>query len=103
MLECHNLSCRKHFGFVDRKHHCRRCGNIFCSNCLSFEVKLSKEAELDVCGITCKVCIGCYEDFQLILGDQQKQKNKKTKKQKKNKKTNQFISISQKEEKKKSI
>lgn len=25
--------CLKAFGYLSRKHHCRRCGHIFCSSC----------------------------------------------------------------------
>ena len=39
-----------------------RCGNIFCSDCLSFEMKLSIEAKPDPYGVTCKVCQTCFED-----------------------------------------
>eukprot|EP00659_Diplonema_papillatum_P002577 gene2577-3994_t len=28
-------SCRARFGVFHRRHHCRRCGNIFCSKCSS--------------------------------------------------------------------
>ena len=29
------LNCVKKFSFFKRKHHCRMCGNIFCSECCS--------------------------------------------------------------------
>lgn len=33
---CYNFdNCKVSFGFFQRKHHCRSCGNIFCSNCSS--------------------------------------------------------------------
>ena len=28
---CYN--CRDDFTFLNRRHHCRLCGKIFCSNC----------------------------------------------------------------------
>lgn len=29
------IRCTTNFGFLTRRHHCRRCGNIFCDNCSS--------------------------------------------------------------------
>jgi len=33
VTKCQN--CPKKFGVMTRKHHCRKCGNIFCSSCSS--------------------------------------------------------------------
>lgn len=35
---CH--SCRKEFSIMLRKHHCRHCGRVFCSNCADKKIKL---------------------------------------------------------------
>jgi len=32
--ECQNYSCKRVFNVYYRKHHCRMCGEIFCSKCL---------------------------------------------------------------------
>ncbi|KAM0754257.1 hypothetical protein T439DRAFT_378314 [Meredithblackwellia eburnea MCA 4105] len=29
-IECADLDCSLKFGLIDRKHHCRRCGQVFC-------------------------------------------------------------------------
>ncbi|ESN93888.1 hypothetical protein HELRODRAFT_145029, partial [Helobdella robusta] len=34
------MSCKVLFTFVRRRHHCRNCGKIFCSNCSSNSVPL---------------------------------------------------------------
>lgn len=30
--------CQKKFSMTKRKHHCRECGNVFCSKCTAFQV-----------------------------------------------------------------
>ncbi|KAH9127142.1 hypothetical protein LEN26_004767 [Aphanomyces euteiches] len=50
---CH--VCTRNFTKLRRKHHCRICGEVVCSNCL-----LKKYAELPVKGRTdVKVCMSC--------------------------------------------
>lgn len=36
-------SCNKEFGVFTRKHHCRRCGDIFCDSCSNTYVELAPE------------------------------------------------------------
>ncbi|KAK0478187.1 FYVE zinc finger-domain-containing protein [Armillaria novae-zelandiae] len=32
---CDNFFCRGRFSVFDRRHHCRKCGGVFCSQCTS--------------------------------------------------------------------
>jgi len=41
--------CKTEFGPITRKHHCRSCGNIYCSDCSSF--KLNGERVCKVCHV----------------------------------------------------
>lgn len=34
VFNCHQ--CKKRFSLIIRKHHCRRCGNIFCYDCSNY-------------------------------------------------------------------
>lgn len=52
---CHR--CRVSFSMVQRKHHCRACGQVFCSQCSSKVSTLPKFGiEKEV-----RVCEACYE------------------------------------------
>jgi growth factor-regulated tyrosine kinase substrate len=52
---CHR--CRVEFGLMNRKHHCRACGQIFCAKCSS------RTATLPNFGIEkeVRVCESCFE------------------------------------------
>jgi len=57
--EC--MNCKSAFTFVNRKHHCRNCGGIFCSNCSSKKIALLR------LGITEPVR-ACEECFRKLGG-----------------------------------
>jgi hypothetical protein len=45
-MDCSAFSCGKPFNFVRRRHHCRKCGRIFCGNC----APVRKSAGVRLCG-----------------------------------------------------
>ncbi|KAJ3187860.1 carboxypeptidase Y-deficient [Gaertneriomyces sp. JEL0708] len=53
--------CRKVLGLMNGKHHCRKCGRLFCENHSAYQMRLSKDAHSDPeNGIWCRVCQKCY-------------------------------------------
>ncbi|KAH0788724.1 putative Rho guanine nucleotide exchange factor [Histomonas meleagridis] len=52
--ECCN--CHHPLSFFTRKHHCRSCGKIFCSDCLSHKVIMK-----NISNEPCKVCDQCFK------------------------------------------
>ncbi|XP_053686720.1 RUN and FYVE domain-containing protein 2 [Sabethes cyaneus] len=49
--------CDKEFGMTRRKHHCRHCGSIFCSNCSEHVAVIPGEAN----GKPVRVCDSCWQ------------------------------------------
>lgn len=39
--------CSKKFSITNRRHHCRRCGNIFCGGCCAKKISLPRLAFVD--------------------------------------------------------
>ena len=74
---CHN--CNSRFGYFNRKHHCRNCGNIFCYVCSNYQIAIPSfvsdrpEAE-DYWNLSYyvsvfrskeeRVCKSCYESIK---------------------------------------
>ncbi|THH32617.1 hypothetical protein EUX98_g1586 [Antrodiella citrinella] len=77
---CDTFICRKKFSMWERKHHCRKCGGVFCSDCSARATALLDTSMLeflhpprDVPIITfhsltspvrpARVCEGCYDQI----------------------------------------
>ncbi|KAF2073935.1 hypothetical protein CYY_004759 [Polysphondylium violaceum] len=55
--------CQTPFTFFNRRHHCRRCGHLFCAECCSLNVSLPQEF-----GYTERVKV-CSKCFTVTLND----------------------------------
>ncbi|KAK9325446.1 hypothetical protein V1517DRAFT_314144 [Lipomyces orientalis] len=56
-------SCRKMFTFWDRRHHCRRCGHIFCAAHSSHLLRLDQNCNFHPSGTLSRTCDSCATDF----------------------------------------
>ncbi len=65
---CSNATCRKGFGVMTRRHHCRLCGKVFCDACTSQSITIKNPlAAADrVAGTHAKqkVCAACFLEDQ---------------------------------------
>ncbi|CAG8497482.1 6798_t:CDS:2 [Diversispora eburnea] len=59
---CQQAGCSVRFNFWKRRHHCRRCGNIFCHEHSSESMLLFSDTNDDMSGVWSRVCEGCFKD-----------------------------------------
>jgi len=53
-------NCMTSFGLLTRKSHCRKCGKIFCKNCIKIIVLNYNQT---------KFCISCYQKYDKNVED----------------------------------
>lgn len=61
---CDEPTCKKSFNYFTRRHHCRKCGNIFCDFHSGFEVPLDEKAAFNPRGTANRACAYCYREFR---------------------------------------
>ncbi|KAI0025041.1 hypothetical protein F4780DRAFT_491659 [Xylariomycetidae sp. FL0641] len=61
---CDEPSCMRHFNYWTRRHHCRRCGNIFCDSHSANFIPLDQDARYNPKGAVSRACAHCYTEFQ---------------------------------------
>ena len=61
---CDEPTCKKSFNYFTRRHHCRKCGNIFCDFHSSFAVPLDEKAGFNPRGTGNRACAYCYREFK---------------------------------------
>lgn len=68
VAECGAAACHKRFNFFERRHHCRKCGGIFCKEHTLHFLYINHLAQFTTGGrgTLSRVCDGCidqYNDF----------------------------------------
>ncbi|CAK9435463.1 uncharacterized protein LODBEIA_P01900 [Lodderomyces beijingensis] len=63
--KCGIESCGKEFNFFERRHHCRKCGGIFCNEHTSHSLSINHMAQFTTGGrgTLSKVCDNCIEEY----------------------------------------
>merc|ERR1711988_528256 len=60
VLECEFHECSVKFDVINRRHHCRICGGIFCSKHSDKKLALDARAVYNTAGTLHRVCDTCY-------------------------------------------
>ncbi|CAO3590611.1 unnamed protein product [Absidia cylindrospora] len=60
---CEYLDCTTWFGIFNRRHHCRRCGEIYCAQHCSNYLRLDQACQFHPDGILSRGCDTCLSDF----------------------------------------
>ncbi|XP_010718719.2 myotubularin-related protein 3 isoform X4 [Meleagris gallopavo] len=58
-LAAHCYGCDSAFWLASRKHHCRNCGNVFCSSCCNQKVPVPSQQLFE----PSRVCKSCYSSL----------------------------------------
>lgn len=62
-------ACDAHFTLFTRRHHCRKCGDVFCERDSGYAVKLDKSCQYHHLGVTSRACAGCYAGWESFLDE----------------------------------
>lgn len=62
-LICDAPVCQTSFSLLQRRHHCRHCGHVFCNTHSSFMIPLDQEAEFHPKGPQCRACEHCCNQY----------------------------------------
>ncbi|KAI9673778.1 MAG: hypothetical protein M1829_004015 [Trizodia sp. TS-e1964] len=61
---CTSPSCSKAFTLFERRHHCRRCGNIYCAEHSGYLAKLDHLARFHPDGVYGRACDACWGEYK---------------------------------------
>lgn len=61
---CDEAVCTRYFTYFTRRHHCRRCGNIFCDLHSMYTIPLDQDANYHPQGTRSRACEHCWIDYR---------------------------------------
>jgi len=61
---CDEPACQRCFSYFTRRHHCRRCGNIFCDMHSLYTIPLDQDANYHPKGTRSRACEHCWSDYR---------------------------------------
>lgn len=56
-------SCERSFTWFRRRHHCRKCGGVFCAADTKNTIGLDRVLNFSILGIPCRACDACNSEF----------------------------------------
>ncbi|PHH73934.1 hypothetical protein CDD80_3468 [Ophiocordyceps camponoti-rufipedis] len=59
---CDDPTCKRGFSYFVRRHHCRKCGNIFCDWHSSFLLPLDQDANFNPRATPSRACAHCFQE-----------------------------------------
>ncbi|MCJ1303357.1 hypothetical protein MMC08_006166 [Hypocenomyce scalaris] len=61
---CDAPICQKSFNLFERRHHCRRCGYVFCNTHSHYTIPLDQDAEFHPDGALSRACTHCWNQYR---------------------------------------
>jgi hypothetical protein len=61
--QCDKKNCEAPFTLLTRRHHCRRCGNVYCADHTKYFIPLDQHARFHPEGVPSKGCDDCHSDL----------------------------------------
>jgi hypothetical protein len=58
--------CKETFGWMFRRHHCRRCGNVVCYAHVKRTIPLDQNARIHPQGLPSKACDPCHDEYKIV-------------------------------------
>ena len=55
--------CGSLFSLFSRRHHCRKCGDVFCDKDTTHFVRLDQTCEFNILGQSSKACNACHKEY----------------------------------------
>ncbi|KAI9491816.1 hypothetical protein BDB00DRAFT_874012 [Zychaea mexicana] len=77
---CAYMACTISFGLFERRHHCRKCGDIFCSTHCSNYFRLDQSSQFHRKGILSRGCDTCAAEYRRWQSGQQQQQQQQQQK-----------------------
>lgn len=62
-------TCDRDFTWYRRRHHCRKCGGVFCADDANKTIGLDRVLNYNVLGVPCKSCDKCASEFAAFCHD----------------------------------
>ncbi|ROT35864.1 hypothetical protein SODALDRAFT_320358 [Sodiomyces alkalinus F11] len=60
---CDDPTCKRAFNYFYRRHHCRKCGNIFCDPHSSYAIPLDQDCNYNPRASPSRSCAHCFSEF----------------------------------------